>query len=329
MSYLIELNEGTAARRRVPCRIFTSNGTTPDTGATGDAVIIAINSATTISATSTLRAMESAQGMYWLELTQSECSVLGTHALYHTVGDFPQHIATIQVVNSNPFSTQSNVTAVTVLAGDYSSGVTFGAGTFKPGTYSTVTFSGDHVADVLNPVTIANGEYSAVTVRLGLINYSGATVGVGNIAPATYSGVTVGINNASGNVSSRFTVGVDNIAPATYSDVTLTGVSRLASGAIQAAAFGAGAVDAAALATDAVNEIADGLLDRNMATGTDSGTSAVRTPRDALRALRNRVASDATQLYVYKEDDVTVKWTASITTAASTVNHITGADPNS
>ena len=155
---LIELNEGTAARRRVPCRLFTSNGTAPDTGALNDAIIMGTNSLATFSLNSTLRAVHAAQGMYCVELTQSECSVLGIHPLYHTVGDFPQHIATVEVVNSNPYSTLS----------------------------------------ALSNVTLFNTEYSAVTVRIGLVNYSGATVGAGNLAPGTYSGVTVGINNATG-----------------------------------------------------------------------------------------------------------------------------------
>src|SRR5574341_108771 len=98
---VIQLDESTAARRRVPFRLFLSDGTSPDTGALNDAIIVAINSGQTFSAASTARALESAQGMYWLELTASEASVLGNHALYHTVGDFPQHVANFRVVNSN------------------------------------------------------------------------------------------------------------------------------------------------------------------------------------------------------------------------------------
>src|SRR3990172_167132 len=147
---VIERDEATAARRRVPFRLFLSDGTSPDTGALNDAVIVAINSLQTFSATSTARAIEAAQGMYALGLTASEGSGLGRHATYYTVGDFPQHVANFRVVNHNPYSLQSNVTAVTVLAGNYSSGVTFGAGTFAPGTYSTVTFSVDQVETVLD-----------------------------------------------------------------------------------------------------------------------------------------------------------------------------------
>jgi len=89
-----------------------------------------------------------------------------------------------------------------------------------------------------------------------------------------------------------------------------------------------GAVSAAALATDAVEEIADGILDRNMATGTDSGTTTIRTVRQALRVLRNKVtvvAGTPTTATVYKENDVTQSWTAEVTTTAG--DPISAIDP--
>lgn len=70
----------------------------------------------------------------------------------------------------------------------------------------------------------------------------------------------------------------------------------------------------------ALAAIADGLLDRNMATGTDSGSTTVRTPRQALRALRNKWSIAASTLTVTKEDDVTASHTAAVTGT-------TGADP--
>lgn len=59
--------------------------------------------------------------------------------------------------------------------------------------------------------------------------------------------------------------------------------------------------------------IADALLNRDMSTGTDSGSTTVRTVRQALRALRNRVAESAGTVTVYKEDDSTASWTTAIT----------------
>lgn len=102
-------------------------------------------------------------------------------------------------------------------------------------------------------------------------------------------------------------------------------VGTVAAGAITAASHGAGAIDAAALATDAVNEIADGLLDRNMATGTDSGSPTVRTVRQALRMLRNKGSIAVGTLTVTKEDDTTASWTAAVTTTAG--DPISSVDP--
>ena len=74
--------------------------------------------------------------------------------------------------------------------------------------------------------------------------------------------------------------------------------------------------------------IADAMLDRDMSLGTDSGSSTVRTPRQALRFLRNKWSATATTgaLVVYKEDDATQSWTGVITTATD-AEPVTGNDP--
>lgn len=101
--------------------------------------------------------------------------------------------------------------------------------------------------------------------------------------------------------------------------------TAIAADAITASKIATGAVDADALATDAVNEIADGVLDRNMGTGSDSGSPTVRTVRQALRACRNRVNIAAGTATIYKEDDSTASWTAAVTTTAG--NPISQVDP--
>lgn len=101
--------------------------------------------------------------------------------------------------------------------------------------------------------------------------------------------------------------------------------TSIAADAITASKIATGAVDADALATDAVNEIADGVLDRNMGTGSDSGSPTVRTVRQALRACRNRVNIAAGTATIYKEDDSTASWTAAVTTTAG--NPISQVDP--
>jgi hypothetical protein len=94
--------------------------------------------------------------------------------------------------------------------------------------------------------------------------------------------------------------------------------AALVSGRIDASvgAMAANVITAAATAADFGAEVADAVLDRNMATGTDSGSTTVRTARQALRAIRNRAAISGGTLTVYKEDDSTSSWTGAVTTAA-------------
>ena len=103
-------------------------------------------------------------------------------------------------------------------------------------------------------------------------------------------------------------------------------VGAMAANTVTAAAVATGAVDADALATDAVAEIADGILDRNLATGVDSGTEIIRTVRQAFRALRNRFNISGTTRQVFKEDDTTVSWQSTVQTNAS-ADPVVGDDP--
>lgn len=85
-------------------------------------------------------------------------------------------------------------------------------------------------------------------------------------------------------------------------------------------------VVAASLSSSERNSAADAILDRDMSTGTDSGSTTVRTARQALRALRNKVVLAAGTATIFKEDDSTSSWTAAVTTDAS-ANPITAVDP--
>ena len=82
--------------------------------------------------------------------------------------------------------------------------------------------------------------------------------------------------------------------------------------------------DIAALPTAVEN--ADTLLDRDMSTGADSGSTTVRTVRQALRALRNKWGFPGGTYTVYKENDSTISWTGTPTTDAS-AEPLTGLDP--
>jgi hypothetical protein len=113
---------------------------------------------------------------------------------------------------------------------------------------------------------------------------------------------------------------------ATIKDGTGTGELDTSSGGVIVASIAANAITASALAADAGAEIADAILDRDMSTGTDSGSTTVRTARQALRFIRNKWAIAAGTLTVYKEDDSTSSWTASVSTDAA-ADPVIGNDP--
>lgn len=85
-------------------------------------------------------------------------------------------------------------------------------------------------------------------------------------------------------------------------------------------------VVAASLSSSERNSAADAILDRDMSTGADSGSTTVRTVRQALRFLRNKWSLSGTTLTVCKEDDTTASWTSTVTTNAS-ADPITANDP--
>lgn len=83
------------------------------------------------------------------------------------------------------------------------------------------------------------------------------------------------------------------------------------------------------LTATAQSSMADILLDRDMSVGVDSGSTSVRTPRQAFRALRNKIDTSSGTLTVYKEDDLTASWTGSVTgsTSASPIVTVDPAGP--
>jgi hypothetical protein len=97
---------------------------------------------------------------------------------------------------------------------------------------------------------------------------------------------------------------------------------------VNTATVSADAIDAASIKADAGAEIADAILNRDMSTGTDSGSATVRTVRQALRFLRNKWTLTGTTLSVKKENDTTESWTATVTTDAAAAP-IVGNDPAS
>lgn len=111
--------------------------------------------------------------------------------------------------------------------------------------------------------------------------------------------------------AARTLTAATNITSTGGTTVPQTGDSFARLGAPAGASVSA---DIAAVPTAVEN--ADAFLDRDMATGTDSGSATVRTVRQALRFLRNKWSISAGTVTVTKEDDTTTSWTGAVTTTA-------------
>lgn len=224
MAFLVEKDESTAGRRRVPFRLFLSDGTSPDTNASNGTMLGSLNGAAQLSLGS-ISVVSANAGQYYFELSASNVSTLGSIALYTDTlaTDFPQHVATVQVVNNNPMSIQSGVIPA---GGSYSSttvridlvqysGASIGVHNIAPGTYSAVSVS---IRDGgIQPVSVGAGSYSGVSVEVKTGGIQVASVGAGS-----YSGVSVEIKTGGIQVAS--------VGQGTYSGVTFDGVNRVNSG---------------------------------------------------------------------------------------------------
>lgn len=168
-----------------------------------------------------------------------------------------------------------------------------------------------------------NGLFIAGTNAATTVTTSLTTTFTGNLTGSVAS-VTGAVGSVTGNVGGNVTGSVGSVTGAVGS---VTGaVGSVGAGGIAAATFAAGAIDAAAISADAGAEIADAILDRNMATGTDSGSPTVRTMRQALRFLRNKWSISGTTLTVTAEDDATTSWTSTLAGTAG-ADPITSSDP--
>lgn len=200
-------------------------------------------------------------------------------------------------------------------------------------------------ANVENPTTALNLSATNIDVDQIVASVSGA---VGSVTGAVGS-VTGSVGSVTANVNAVLINGAHGGAAATAqfggaggitSNLTgnVTGSVGSVTGAVGSVAGAVGSVtagvtvstnsDKAGYALTSADHVvgADTLLDRNMATGSDSGSPTVRTVRQALRFLRNKWSITAGTLTVTKEDDVTTSFTATVTTDAAAVP-IVGNDP--
>jgi len=74
------------------------------------------------------------------------------------------------------------------------------------------------------------------------------------------------------------------------------------------------------------NVLADDLLARDIGSGSSAGSINERTVRSALRGLRNKTTVINNEMTVYKEDDASTAWSATVSSSDSSKT-ITGVDP--
>lgn len=166
-------------------------------------------------------------------------------------------------------------------------------------------------ANIENPTTAVDLSATNIDVDQVVASVSGAvgsvTGAVGSVTGAVGS-VTGAVGSVTGNVGGNVVGSVGSVTGNVGGNVV---------GSVASVTAGV------TLTAGERTSVADALLDRDMATGTDSGSPTVRTVRQALRFLRNLWAISGTTLTVYKEDDSTSSWTATVTkTAGDPVSQI-------
>src|SRR6266576_2148696 len=220
-------SEASASLRRIPMWMVGSDGTTPPTTqAAGQPQITWYGRpAATVNTAATLSAISVLAGEYYIELSASEVSAVGVASVQYKAAAVLPTSTYFQITNyDSGDSTRLGLFALPNAAAEAAGGlITRGTGTGQltvssgsvgliaqthsgatiggltsgvtlfAGTHSGATIDG--VNRINSSITIANATYSAVTVRLDPVSYSGATVGVGNIAAGSYSGVSVGVLN--------------------------------------------------------------------------------------------------------------------------------------
>lgn len=281
-------SEATAARRRVVLFLVdATDGITAETGEAGGQPQLSKAGAAWANTTATLTAI--GNGAYYVELTAAELDTLGTGAVRYKSANTAEANVPIQVLAADLHNATSlgvsRLDAAVSTRSSHAAADVWAVATRQLTAAQTFSLTGDITGNLSGSVGSVTGAVGSVTGNVG-----------GNVG-----------GNVTGSVGS---VAAGGITAASLAAATLT-----------SAKFAAGAIDAAALATDAVNEVADGLLGRNIA----GGSSAGRTVKQALAALRNRWTIAAGTLTVYDTDDATVLFTATITTAAG--NPISGSDP--
>jgi len=251
--FQVKQSEATAIRRRIPVLLVDiTDGFTPETGVTAPTINVSKNGATPASGAGTWA--EIGNGQYYYEFTSGEVSDLGWIS-----------------VNIEKATVSRDYNAVIqVMAYDAMDSVRLGLTALPNATAGAV--GGLPTGDASGRVTVAsNADKTGYSLTTAPLDATGTAAAVWNALIASYQ---------TANSFGARIVRTRSTSPS--NEVTITGsfhiaadVHELQPGVIIAADFAAGAINANALATDAVNEIADGILNRSLATAGSYGNIAI------------------------------------------------------
>lgn len=326
MSFIIHQNEGIAARRRIPLWLVQSNGTTPAQFEAGTPAFSVNGSALTAVAAGAAASIATAQGRYYAQLSQSEVSVPGNAIITYSSATCFEQGAQFVISAVDPFDNYMPSNSDRTTRGGSASVATLSSlettrndifnGAFFVAQYASGEYVGNIISDYNGsdksvafknafPVALGSGvtywifpgtaetDLSAQTVGSVLTVIASGSAFSAPPKPGTYSDVTVQINNIAAGAYSGVTVGINNIGAGTFSGVTV-GVNNISGSNIT-----------------------------QFASWLSYNLGNARIPQEAIFALRNKVdATGGSVMTVYKTDDSTSAWTASVSTSANAISAI-------
>ena len=187
--------------------------------------------------------------------------------------------------------------------------------------------SGTAQAGAAGTITLASGA-SAYNLSGCIVRTTGGTGGAGGSGSLGNQARMITAYNTSTKVATVSPNWETTPANDTTYEVLVTETSgvvlAMAAGTITAAAIATDAIDDDALAGDAVTAIVDQMFKRDMSAVTGE---ASRSLLNAVRFLRNKWSVSSGTLTVFKEDDSTTAWSASVTTN-SAAEPIVSSDPS-
>jgi hypothetical protein len=238
-----------------------------------------------------------------------------------TIGAYPGNSTTeitAGITLTADFDARTGLNNVRVVA-------TGGNGFATATNYTLVIVTGGTVGGV-SVVGECVGSFSIENRSALMPTTAARTLDVSATGEAGIDWANIGSPTTAQNLSAT-NIDVDQVVASVSGNVggNVTGsVGSVAAGGITAASIATDAIDADALAASAAQEIADEVLNRDLAGG---GSGSSRNVRNALRTARNRVSiTGAGVMTVFEEDDTTPAWTGTATRTAG-VDPITEVNP--